>query len=117
MNTFILHLQSGTQYERIDDAVSFIATNASGSFGIQAGHARIMTALTIGLARFRTSQPVGLDRPETEFRQGALRRDEGNEAITREAYAQLLWPLAESLARAHIGEACDQLVARLRQAA
>lgn len=26
-------------------------------------------------------------------------------------------PLAESLARAHIGEACDQLVARLRQAA
>ena len=55
MNTFILHLQSGTQYERIDDAVSFIATDASGSFGIQAGHARIMTALTIGLARFRTS--------------------------------------------------------------
>lgn len=55
MNTFILHLQSGTQYERIDDAVSFVAADDSGSFGILAGHARIMTCLTTGLARFRTA--------------------------------------------------------------
>lgn len=55
MNTFILHLQSGTQYERIDDAVSFAAADDSGSFGILAGHARMMTCLTTGLARFRTT--------------------------------------------------------------
>jgi F-type H+-transporting ATPase subunit epsilon len=55
MNTFVLHLQSGTQYERIDDAVSFVAADESGSFGILAGHARAMTCLTTGLARFRTA--------------------------------------------------------------
>lgn len=54
MNTFVLHLQSGTQYERIDDAVSFIAADESGGFGILAGHARTMTSLATGLARFRT---------------------------------------------------------------
>lgn len=55
MNTFVLHLQSGTQYERIDDAVSFVAADESGSFGILAGHARMMTCLATGLARFRTA--------------------------------------------------------------
>ena len=55
MNTFILHLQSGTQYERIGDAVSFVAADGSGSFGILAGHARMMTCLVTGLARFCTA--------------------------------------------------------------
>lgn len=55
MNTFVLHLQSSTQYERIDDGVSFVAADDSGSFGILAGHTRMMTCLTTGLARFRTA--------------------------------------------------------------
>jgi len=55
VNPFVLHLQSGTQYERIIDAVSFIAADDSGSFGILAGHERVMTALLPGLARFRTA--------------------------------------------------------------
>jgi F-type H+-transporting ATPase subunit epsilon len=55
MNTFNLHLQSGTQYERIAGAVSFVAADDSGSFGILPGHARMMTCLTTGLARFRTA--------------------------------------------------------------
>jgi F-type H+-transporting ATPase subunit epsilon len=55
MNTFVLHLQSGTQYDRIDDAVSFVAADDSGSFGILAGHARMMTCLATGLARFRSA--------------------------------------------------------------
>lgn len=55
MKSFVLHLQSGTQYERIEDAVSFVAADESGSFGIQAGHCRMMTALATGLARFRTA--------------------------------------------------------------
>lgn len=53
MNTFVLHLQSGTQYERIEDAVSFVGVDDSGSFGILAGHARMMTCLATGLARFQ----------------------------------------------------------------
>ena len=53
MNTFVLHLQSGTQYERIEDAVSFVGVDGSGSFGILAGHARMMTCLLTGLARFQ----------------------------------------------------------------
>ncbi len=53
MNTFIMHLQSATQYERIEDVVSFVGQDESGSFGILAGHARMMTLLLFGLARFR----------------------------------------------------------------
>ncbi|MBI2753785.1 MAG: F0F1 ATP synthase subunit epsilon [Betaproteobacteria bacterium] len=55
MRTFVLHLQSATQYEHIEDAVSFVAADASGSFGILAGHARMMTCVASGLARFRTA--------------------------------------------------------------
>ena len=32
---------------------SFVGEDASGSFGILAGHRRLMTSLTLGLARFR----------------------------------------------------------------
>ena len=58
MNTFVLHLQSATQYDRVADAVSFVAADESGSFGILAGHARMLTALTFGLARVRTLDGV-----------------------------------------------------------
>ncbi len=54
MNQFVLHLQSATQYERIEHVTSFIGEDASGSFGIMAGHRRMMTPLLFGLARFRT---------------------------------------------------------------
>ena len=53
METFVLHLQSATQYQRIDDVASFVGEDESGSFGIMAGHARMMTCLTFGLARYR----------------------------------------------------------------
>ena len=55
MRTFILHLQSATQYERVDDVESFVGEDASGSFGILAGHARMMTSLAFGLARYRSA--------------------------------------------------------------
>lgn len=61
MNTFELHLQSGTQNEMADGVVSFIGEDESGQFGIQANHARIMTCLVYGLARFR------LHNDETEY--------------------------------------------------
>ena len=55
MRAFILHLQSATQYERVDDVESFVGEDASGSFGILAGHARMMTSLAFGLARYRSA--------------------------------------------------------------
>jgi F-type H+-transporting ATPase subunit epsilon len=53
MTGFVMHLQSATQYERVDDVTSFVGEDDSGSFGILAGHARAMTLLSFGLARFR----------------------------------------------------------------
>lgn len=54
MSTFALELTGATQHERIEGVRSFVGEDASGSFGIQAGHVRFMTALTLGLARFRS---------------------------------------------------------------
>ena len=53
---FILHLQSATQYEAIDEVTSFVGEDGSGSFGIQAGHARMMASLSFGLARYRCGE-------------------------------------------------------------
>ena len=46
-------LQDSSSAQRIDDVVSFVGADASGSFGLQADHARFMTCLELGLARFR----------------------------------------------------------------
>lgn len=53
MRTFTMHLQSATQYERIENVASFVGEDESGSFGIRARHERMMTVLTYGLARYR----------------------------------------------------------------
>ncbi len=54
MTPFVMYLQSATQYERIERVTMFVGEDASGSFGIMAGHHRMMTTLRFGLARFRT---------------------------------------------------------------
>lgn len=53
MNTFTVQLQGATQYERLDGIVSFVGEDASGSFGLMAGHGRFVTSLVFGLARLR----------------------------------------------------------------
>ena len=53
MNTFPMHLESTTQYDRVEKVISFIGEDDSGSFGVLPGHARMMTLLRFGLARFR----------------------------------------------------------------
>lgn len=58
MNGFTLRLQDATRAEDIENVVSFVGEDASGSFGILAGHARLIAALVIGLARFRTADGV-----------------------------------------------------------
>ena len=55
MTGLVLHLESATQYERIENVVSFVGEDASGSFGILPGHGRMSTVLEIGLARFRAA--------------------------------------------------------------
>ncbi len=50
---FVMHLQSATQYERIDDVNGFVGEDASGSFGLLGHHERAMTVLKFGLARFQ----------------------------------------------------------------
>jgi F-type H+-transporting ATPase subunit epsilon len=56
VNTFVMHLQDATSYERIERVESFVATDASGSFGVQAGHERLMTSLVFGLAGYRAAE-------------------------------------------------------------
>lgn len=53
MRTFVTRLDSITGCEKIENVVSFVGEDSSGSFGIMAGHARIITFLNFGLARFR----------------------------------------------------------------
>ena len=53
MNAFTLLVQDATNAQRFSGVTSFVGEDASGSFGILAGHARMMTTLVVGLARFR----------------------------------------------------------------
>lgn len=55
MKSFVLNLQEATRSEAFTGVTSFVGEDSSGSFGILAGHARMMTSLTIGLARFKLS--------------------------------------------------------------
>lgn len=54
MTSFRLTLLSSRQSETIDGVVSFTGRSKTGSFGILANAERRMTALSFGLARFRT---------------------------------------------------------------
>ncbi|ESS67163.1 ATPase, F1 complex, delta/epsilon subunit [Methyloglobulus morosus KoM1] len=53
MDSFVMNLYDATDELTIEDASAFVGMDASGSFGIQANHARFMTTLVFGLARFR----------------------------------------------------------------
>ena len=53
MTGFTLLLQSAGQHERIEGVTSFVGEDDSGSFGILPGHARMITVLSYGLARYR----------------------------------------------------------------
>ena len=55
MQTFQLILRDPVHCENIDNVCSFIGEDATGGFGILANHARLMTRLVFGLARFKVS--------------------------------------------------------------
>lgn len=52
MSGLTLNLYAATSSERFTDVHSFVGEDSSGSFGILPGHARFMTSLLFGLARF-----------------------------------------------------------------
>jgi F-type H+-transporting ATPase subunit epsilon len=52
-SSFTLQLQDATRAEEITGITSFVGEDASGSFGILPNHARMLTVLVTGLARFR----------------------------------------------------------------
>jgi F-type H+-transporting ATPase subunit epsilon len=55
MKTFTLILQDATHTERIEGITSFVGEDKSGSFGVLAGHGRMMTSLIFGMARFKNA--------------------------------------------------------------
>ena len=71
MKPFVIELADTSGTRRIDDAVSFVGEDASGSFGLMAGHARFMTVLRFGLARYRRAdgawQYLGMPGAVLEF--------------------------------------------------
>src|SRR5690606_2795288 len=56
MNTLALQLYDATHEQRITGVTAFVGEDASGSFGIRPNHARFMTTLVFGLARFRLGE-------------------------------------------------------------
>ncbi|MCW5659981.1 MAG: hypothetical protein KIT60_19955 [Burkholderiaceae bacterium] len=54
-NTFRVQLLAADRGQTLDDVVSFVGEDGSGSFGLMAHHVRFMTALSFGLARLRTA--------------------------------------------------------------
>lgn len=55
MKTFTLRIFDSAGQHEFADVVSFVGEDASGSFGILAYHARMITSLIVGLASFRTT--------------------------------------------------------------
>lgn len=53
MSGFTLQLYDSRQHQTIEGVATFVGEDASGSFGILPDHARMMTTLVFGLARFR----------------------------------------------------------------
>ncbi|GGO81594.1 hypothetical protein GCM10011348_20940 [Marinobacterium nitratireducens] len=53
MSGFTLHLCASDRQARVDGVTSFVGEDASGSFGVLAGRARLITPLLFGLAWFR----------------------------------------------------------------
>lgn len=58
MKGFALVVNDGGGKREFPNVTSFVGEDASGSFGILAGHARMITSLVVGLARFRDQDEV-----------------------------------------------------------
>lgn len=125
MTSMALHLQSATQYERIDRVTSFVGEDDSGSFGILPGHARLVTVLTMGLARFRAAgedwQFVAVPGGTLYCRDNELRlcarrylRDTNYERIAAALHEQLLAEETElNQLKQHVRRLEEEMLKRL----
>ena len=52
-SSYTLQLRDASRSETVSGVAAFVGQDASGSFAVWPGHARFMTALVFGLARFR----------------------------------------------------------------
>jgi F-type H+-transporting ATPase subunit epsilon len=55
MKSFLLVIHDIAHTKKIDELVSFVGEDLSGSFGILAGRERFITCLSFGMVRLRTS--------------------------------------------------------------
>lgn len=75
MSTFQMVLTSASRRESFDGVNSFVGSDASGQFGVLAHHARAITVLGYGLARFRIAgcwQHLALPGGVLSFRDNTL---------------------------------------------
>lgn len=56
MSGFTLQLASATRQQQFTEVTSFVGSDASGQFGLMAGHVPMATVLDFGLARFRCGE-------------------------------------------------------------
>jgi F-type H+-transporting ATPase subunit epsilon len=56
MNSYTMHLFDSSKGLEVEAVTSFVGEDSTGSFGILPGHARFMTVLVFGLARFCCGQ-------------------------------------------------------------
>jgi F-type H+-transporting ATPase subunit epsilon len=75
MSGLRLHLESASHYECIEGVTSFVAEDASGSFGILPRHEAFITVTEFGLSRYR----VGTGPWRYIAAPGAVIRHEGKE--------------------------------------
>ena len=101
MKTFTLDLCDTSQQEHIEGVTSFVGEDATGSFGILAGHARFMSVLEFGLARFRIGNepwqylalPGGLvyfSNNQMSITTRRYYKDDNYERISQQLYEQML---------------------------
>ena len=103
MNDFRVQLLATERGETIDAVTSFVAEDASGSFGLMARHERFMTVLGFGLARLRLADGsrryVGLPGGLLYFRDGELQLSTRHYLVGEDAEA-----IAAALARQMLAE-------------
>lgn len=51
--SFALHIHDTEHSQNFEEVASFVGEDQSGHFGLLSGHARFMTSLIMGLARFK----------------------------------------------------------------
>ncbi|MDG6778812.1 F0F1 ATP synthase subunit epsilon [Thiomicrorhabdus sp. zzn3] len=51
--SFALHIHDTEHSQAFEEVTSFVGEDPSGHFGVLSGHARFMTSLIMGLARFK----------------------------------------------------------------